>query len=44
MLTLSELGMPDEMILALEDYVASHHYDEEERAALEYGDTIILSG
>jgi alkylhydroperoxidase family enzyme len=39
----SELGVPDEKILALEDYATSPLYDERERAALEYADAITLS-
>jgi alkylhydroperoxidase family enzyme len=39
----SELGVPDEKILALEEYATSALYDETERAALEYADTITLS-
>lgn len=39
----SELGVPDEKILALEEYAASGLYDEKERAALEYADAITLS-
>ena len=34
----SELGVPDEKILALEDYATSPLYDERERAALEYAE------
>ena len=39
----SELGIPDEKILALEDYATSAFYDEKERAALEYADAVTLS-
>ena len=39
----SELGIPDEKILALEEYATSPHYGEEERVALEYADAITLS-
>ena len=39
----SELGVPDEKILALEDYATSPLYDERERAALEYAGAITLS-
>ena len=39
----SELGVPDEKILALERYATSPLYDEKERAALEYADAITLS-
>ena len=40
----SELGVPDEKILALGEYAASPFYDERERAALEYAGAITLSG
>ena len=39
----SELGVPDEKILALESYATSPLYDERERVALEYADAITLS-
>lgn len=39
----SELGVPDEKILTLEEYATSPLYDEEERVALEYADAITLS-
>ena len=39
----SELGVPDEKILALGKYAMSPFYDERERAALEYADAITLS-
>jgi alkylhydroperoxidase family enzyme len=39
----SELGVPDEKILALGEYATSPFYDERERAALEYADAITLS-
>ena len=39
----SELGIPDEKILALEEYATSPHYGETERVALEYADAITLS-
>lgn len=39
----SELGIPDEKILALDEYATSPHYDERERTALEYADAITLS-
>lgn len=39
----SQLGVPDEKILALERYAASPLYDERERVALEYADAITLS-
>ena len=40
----SELGIPDEKILALEEYATSDLYDERERVALRYADAITLSG
>ncbi len=36
--------MPDEKILALEDYAASPLYSEAERVALEYADCMTISG
>ena len=39
----SELGIPDEKILDLEEYATSPHYGEAERVALEYADAITLS-
>lgn len=39
----SELGVPDEKILALDEYATSPLYDEEERTALEYADAMTLS-
>jgi alkylhydroperoxidase family enzyme len=39
----SELGVPDDKILALEEYATSELYDEQERAALQYADSITLS-
>ena len=39
----SELGIPDDKILALEEYATSLLYDERERAALRYADAITLS-
>ena len=39
----SELGIPDEKILALEEYATSDLYDERERVALRYADAITLS-
>jgi alkylhydroperoxidase family enzyme len=39
----SELGIPDQKLLALEEYATSPLYDEAERAALEYADAITLS-
>ena len=40
----SELGVPDEKILALEEYATSPLYDEQERAALEYADRMTITG
>ena len=39
----SELGVPDEKILALDEYAAGPLYTEGERTALEYADAITLS-
>ena len=39
----SELGVSDEKILTLGEYATSPLYDEKERAALEYADSITLS-
>ena len=39
----SELGIPNEKILALEEYATSPLYDDQERVALEYADAITLS-
>ena len=39
----SDLGVPDEKILALDDYATSPLYDEKERAALEYADRITIT-
>ena len=39
----SELGIPDEKILALAEYATSPLYDEGERTALEYADAMTLS-
>ena len=39
----SGLGIPDEKILALEEYATSPLYDERERVALRYADAITLS-
>ena len=36
--------MPDEKILALDDYAASPLYSEAERVALEYADCMTISG
>ena len=40
----SELGVSDEKILALPDYATSPLYDEEERVALEYADSMTITG
>jgi alkylhydroperoxidase family enzyme len=40
----SELGTPDEKILALPDYSTSPLFDAVERLALEYADRMTLSG
>ena len=39
----SELGVPDEKILALEEYATSPLYDERERAALEYAERMTIT-
>ena len=39
----SELGVPDEKILALDEYATSPLYDERERAALEYAERMTRS-
>ena len=39
----SELGIPDEKILALEEYATSPLYEDRERVALEYADAMTLS-
>ena len=39
----SELGIPDQKLLALGEYAESPLYGERERAALEYADAITLS-
>ena len=39
----SELGIPDEKILALNEYATSALYEERERVALQYTDAITLS-
>jgi alkylhydroperoxidase family enzyme len=39
----SELGVPDEKILALNEYTRSPLYDAREKAALAYADAITLS-
>ena len=40
----SQLGVSDDKILALADYATSPLYDEAERAALEYADSMTISG
>ena len=40
----SELGIPDEKILALAQYATSPLYTEEERLALEYADSMTITG
>jgi alkylhydroperoxidase family enzyme len=40
----SELGVPDEKILALDEYATSPLYDEKERVALEYADRMTMTG
>jgi alkylhydroperoxidase family enzyme len=40
----SELGISDEKILALPDYASSPLYDERERTALEYADSMTITG
>ena len=39
----SELGVPDEKILALDEYAASPLYEEKERVALEYADRMTMT-
>ncbi len=39
----SELGVPDEKILALEEYATSPLCDEKERAALEYAERMTVT-
>ena len=39
----SELGIPEEKFLALEEYTTSPLYDGQERIALEYADAMTLS-
>ena len=39
----SELGVSDEKILALEEYVTSPLYEEKERVALEYADRMTFT-
>ncbi|MFL5661068.1 MAG: carboxymuconolactone decarboxylase family protein [Ktedonobacteraceae bacterium] len=40
----SELGVPDEKILALAEYATSPLYSEVERVALEYADCMTITG
>jgi alkylhydroperoxidase family enzyme len=40
----SELGIPDEKILALSDYATHQLYSEAERVALEYADCMTITG
>jgi alkylhydroperoxidase family enzyme len=40
----SELGLSAEKILDLEHYATSPHYDDVERLALEYADSMTISG
>ena len=40
----SALGVPDEKILALPDYMTSPFYNEAERIALEYADAMTVTG
>lgn len=40
----SELGISDAKIEALHDYAVSEHYDEAERTALEYADSMTITG
>ncbi len=40
----SELGLPDEKILALAEYATSPLYDEVERLSLEYADCMTITG
>jgi alkylhydroperoxidase family enzyme len=40
----SELGVGEEKILALHDYAASPLYSEAERVALEYADSMTITG
>lgn len=40
----SDLGVPEEKILALDDYATSPHYAEAERVALEYADAMTVTG
>ncbi len=40
----SELGVPDKKILALRDYASSPLYNDLERTALEYADSMTITG
>jgi alkylhydroperoxidase family enzyme len=40
----SELGIPDEKIAALEEYLTNPLYSEAERVALEYADCMTITG
>ena len=40
----SKLGIPDHKILALAQYATSEWYDERERTALEYADSMTITG
>jgi alkylhydroperoxidase family enzyme len=40
----SELGVPEEKIDALKDYATSQLYSEAERVALEYADSMTITG
>ena len=40
----SELGVSDEKILALDEYVTSPLYEEKERVALEYAERMTITG
>ena len=38
------MGVPDEKILALDEYATSPLYDEKERVALEYAERMTITG
>ena len=40
----SELGVPDEKLLALAEYAASPLFDDQERIALEYAESMTITG
>jgi alkylhydroperoxidase family enzyme len=40
----SELGVPDEKLLAIPDYADSPFFDDRERTALEYADAMTITG